>query len=117
MLGRTSVYCPANSWPTEREKNSGDATFKLRPKSIKVLGLKRSITVKYRSQTMPTYPHFRNHQLTLKLDTDPSGQDRMEIEDAILRKLGNHPHIVTYRGRDDSTGALILDTARSVLLA
>jgi serine/threonine protein kinase len=60
---------------------------------------------------MPTYPHFRNNRLTLKMDTDYSGQDRMEIEDAVLRKLGNHPRIVTYHGRDDSTGALILETA------
>jgi serine/threonine protein kinase len=60
---------------------------------------------------MPTSPHFRNHQLTLKIDTDPGGQFMMKIEDAILRILGNHPRIVTYHGTDDSTGALILDTA------
>ena len=35
----------------------------------------------------------------------------MEIEDAVLRKLGNHACIVTYHGRDESTGALILETA------
>ena len=53
---------------------------------------------------MPTSPHFRNHQLTIKIDTNPGGQ-------FILRTLGNHPRIITYHGKDDITGALILDTA------
>ena len=57
---------------------------------------------------MPTSPHFRNPQLTVKSDTD---EFMMDIEDAILRLLGNHSRIVTYRGRDDTTGALIFDTA------
>ncbi|KIM81456.1 hypothetical protein PILCRDRAFT_8808 [Piloderma croceum F 1598] len=57
---------------------------------------------------MPISPHFRNPQLTVKLDTD---QFMMEVEDTILRLLGNHPRIVTYHGRDDTTGALIFDTA------
>jgi hypothetical protein len=62
-------------------------------------------------RAMPTSPHFRNHQLTIKIDTDPGGQFMMNVEDAILRMLGNHPRIITYHGKDDITGALILDTA------
>jgi len=62
-------------------------------------------------QAMPTRPHFRNPQLTVKMDMDSSGEFMMNIEDTILKTLGNHPRIVTYHGRDDATGALILSTA------
>jgi serine/threonine protein kinase len=35
----------------------------------------------------------------------------MFIEVKILKQLGNHARIVSYHGRDDATGALILSTA------
>jgi serine/threonine protein kinase len=63
-------------------------------------------------QAMPTIPHFGDHQLTVKIDEDPGGELRMDIEDAIFRTLGNHPRIIKYHGKsDDITGGLILDTA------
>jgi hypothetical protein len=47
----------------------------------------------------------------MKIEMDPGGQSMMNIQDDILRSLGNpSPHIME---KDDITGAVILDTAPS----